>query len=213
MKRLRLRARVNLMKEFDVTITEKLQAVVTVEAETREEAEQMVSDQWRSGDHILDADNFVDVEFEGKENTEREKEKTLDVLLVEPGQYPRMTSIGSDLHSLQKAVGGDIEAIYPYDDPIAIVCAEEGKINGEPLNRAIRDEDNDIVDIIAGTFFVCGLGEEDFASLPKELQEKYEDKFHQPESFLKLGSRIMAIPMEPAKQSPAKDKSALGEER
>ena len=134
-------------------------------------------------------------------------------MLVEPGQYPRMTSIGSDLYSLQKAVGGDIEAIYPYDDPIAIVCAEEGKINGEPLNRAIRDEDNDIVDIIAGTFFVCGLGEEDFASLPKELQEKYEDKFHQPESFLKLGSRIMAIPMEPAKQSPAKDKSALGEER
>ena len=201
------------MKEFDVTITEKLQAVVTVEAETREEAEQMVSDQWRSGDHILDADNFVDVEFEGKENTEREKEKTLDVLLVEPGQYPRMTSIGSDLYSLQKAVGGDIEAIYPYDDPIAIVCAEEGKINGEPLNRAIRDEDNDIVDIIAGTFFVCGLGEEDFASLPKELQEKYEDKLNQPESFLKLGSRIMAIPMEPAKQSPAKDKSALGEER
>ena len=213
MKRLRLPAKVMPMKEFDVTITEKLQAVVTVEAETREEAEQMVSDQWRSGDHILDADNFVDVEFEGKENTEREKEKTLDVLLVEPGQYPRMTSIGSDLYSLQKAVGGDIEAIYPYDDPIAIVCAEEGKINGEPLNRAIRDEDNDIVDIIAGTFFVCGLGEEDFASLPKELQEKYEDKFHQPESFLKLGSRIMAIPMEPAKQSPAKDKSALGEER
>ena len=201
------------MKEFDVTITEKLQAVVTVEAETREEAEQMVSDQWRSGDHILDADNFVDVEFEGKESVEREKEKTIDVLLVEPGQYPRMTSIGSDLHSLQKAVGGDIEAIYPYDDPIAIVCAEEGKINGEPLNRAIRDEDNDIVDIIAGTFFVCGLGEEDFASLPKELQDKYEEKFHQPESFLKLGSRIMAIPMEPAKQSPAKDKSALGEER
>ena len=201
------------MKEFDVTITEKLQAVVTVEAETREEAEQMVSDQWCSGDHILDADNFVDVEFEGKESVEREKEKTIDVLLVEPGQYPRMTSIGSDLHSLQKAVGGDIEAIYPYDDPVAIVCAEEGKINGETLNRAIRDEDGDIVDIIAGTFFVCGLGEEDFASLPKELQEKYEDKFHQPESFLKLGSRIMAIPMEPAKQSPAKDKSALGEER
>ena len=201
------------MKEFDVTITEKLQTVVTVEAETREEAEQMVSDQWRSGDHILDADNFVDVEFEGKESVEREKEKTIDVLLVEPGQYPRMTSIGSDLHSLQKAVGGDIEAIYPYDDPIAIVCAEEGKINGDPLNRAIRDEDNDIVDIIAGTFFVCGLGEEDFASLPKELQNKYEEKFHQPESFLKLGSRIMAIPMEPAKPSPVKDKSALGEER
>ena len=29
------------MKEFDVTITEKLQAVVTVQAETAQEAEQM----------------------------------------------------------------------------------------------------------------------------------------------------------------------------
>ena len=95
------------MKEYDVTITEKLQTVVTVEANTKEEAEQMVSDQWRSGDHVLDADNFVDVEFEGQENVEREKEKELDVLLVEPGQYPRMTTIGSDLSSLQKAVGGD----------------------------------------------------------------------------------------------------------
>ena len=201
------------MKEYDVTITEKLQTVVTVEANTKEEAEQMVSDQWRSGDHVLDADNFVDVEFEGQENVEREKEKELDVLLVEPGQYPRMTTIGSDLSSLQKAVGGDIEAVYPYDDPVAIICNEEGKINGDPLNRAIRDEDGDIVDILAGTFFICGLGEEDFASLPKDMQVKYEEKFHQPESFLKLGSRIMAIPMEPATPSHAKDKSALGEER
>ena len=69
------------------------------------------------------------------------------------------------------------------------------------------------MDILAGTFFICGLGEEDFASLPKDMQDKYEEKFHQPESFLKLGSRIMAIPMEPATPSHAKDKSALGEER
>ena len=46
------------MKEFDVTITEKLQAVVTVQAETAQEAEQMVNDQWRSGDHVLDADRL-----------------------------------------------------------------------------------------------------------------------------------------------------------
>ena len=51
------------MKEFDVTITEKLQAVVTVQAETAQEAEQMVNDQWRSGDHVLDAENFVDVDL------------------------------------------------------------------------------------------------------------------------------------------------------
>ena len=49
------------MKEFDVTITETLKLTVSVEASSKEEAQQMVSDQWHAGDHILDADNFVEV--------------------------------------------------------------------------------------------------------------------------------------------------------
>ena len=203
------------MKEFDVTITETLKFTVSVEASSKEEAEQMVNDQWRAGDHVLDADNFVDVEFEsndGKEiSAEREPESspenTIEVLMVEPGQYPRMERIGADLRSLQKAVDGDIQAVYPYDDAVALICGEEAKLEGKPLNRALRDEKGEIYDIVAGKFFICGLGEEDFASLPKELQKKYEDKFRQPEAFLKMGSKIMAIPTEPAKAS-AKGKSA-----
>lgn len=204
------------MKEFDVTITETLKLTVSVEASSKEEAEQMVSDQWRAGDHVLDADNFVDVEFEsndGKEiSEEREPDNTMEVLMVEPGQYPHMERIGSDLASLQKAVCGDIEAAYYFDDPVALVCHGEGKINGMPLNRAVRGTDGEIMDIIAGKFFICGLSEEDFASLPKELQKKYEDKFHQPEAFLKMGSKIMAIPTEPAK-AVAKGKAAPAAER
>lgn len=208
------------MKEFDVTITETLKLTVSVEASSKEEAEQMVNDQWRAGDHVLDADNFVDVEFEsndGKEiSAEREPEgspeNTIEVLMVEPGQYPHMERIGADLSSLQKAVDGDIQAVYPYDDAVALICNDEGKVMGLPLNRALRDEKGEIYDIVAGKFFICGLGEEDFASLPKELQKKYEDKFRQPEAFLKMGSRIMAIPTEPAKAS-AKGKSAPASER
>ena len=33
---------------------------------------------------------------------------------------------------------------YPYEDPVALVCNEEGKLEGLPLNRALRDEDGDI---------------------------------------------------------------------
>ena len=44
--------------------------------------------------------------------------------------------------------------IYPYEDPIALVCNEEGKLEGLPLNRALRDEDGDIYDVVAGTFMV-----------------------------------------------------------
>ena len=208
------------MKEFDVTITETLKLTVSVEASSKEEAEQMVNDQWRAGDHVLDADNFVDVEFEsndGKEiSAEREPESspenTIEVLMVEPGQYPHMERIGADLRSLQKAVDGDIQAVYPYDDAVALICGEEAKLEGKPLNRALRDEKGEIYDIVAGKFFICGLGEEDFASLPKELQKKYEDKFRQPEAFLKMGSKIKAFPTEPAKAS-AKGKSAPAAER
>jgi hypothetical protein len=78
--------------------------------------------------------------------------------MVEPGQYPRVERIGSDLASLQKAVDGYIEAVYPYDDPVALICGEEAKLEGKPLNRALRDEDGDIYDIVAGKFFLCGLG-------------------------------------------------------
>ena len=196
------------MKEFDVTITETLKLTVSVEASSKEEAQQMVNDQWHAGDHILDADNFVEVEFEsndGKEiSAERAQDNTLEVLMVEPGQYPRVERIGSDLASLQKAVDGYIEAIYPYDDPVALICGEEAKLEGKPLNRALRDGDGDIYDIVAGKFFLCGLGDENFASLPKELQQKYEEKFRQPEAFLKLGNRLLVLPVpdEPPAEKP-----------
>ena len=116
----------------------------------------------------------------------------MDVLIVELEKAPRMASITGDLNSLQQVVGGYIEAVYPYDDPVAIVCHEEGKLIGLPLNRKLED-----YDIIAGTFIICGLGEEDFDSLTPELAEKYREKFADPEIFMKMGNRIVAIPIKP----------------
>lgn len=136
----------------------------------------------------------------------------IEVLMVEPGQRPKVETIGSDLHSLQKAVGGDIEAAYFFEDPVALICWDEGKLCGAPPNRAIRDDDGNMVDIIAGKFFICGLGEEDFTSLPKELQQKFADKFHHPEAFLRTSHGIMAIPIEPQKAS-AKSTPHRQEER
>ena len=141
-----------------------------------------------------------------------QNENTLTVLEIVPGQYPKQVEIDPDLKSLQQAVGGNIGASYPFSDPVAIVYNDEGKLMGLPLNRALRDGDGDIYDIVAGKFFLCGLGDENFASLPKELQQKYEEKFRQPEAFLKMGSKIMAIPTEPAKAA-GKGKTAPVTER
>lgn len=91
-----------------------------------------------------------------------EQNESLTVLLIEPERYPKVVQIGSDLKSLQQAVGGWIEAVYPWEDKAAIILNEEGKINQLPLNRALRTEDGEIYDITAGNMLVVGLGEENF---------------------------------------------------
>lgn len=52
--------------EFQVTITETSKMTVTVEANSPEDAKQIACDNWHKGEYILDADNFVDVDFEVK---------------------------------------------------------------------------------------------------------------------------------------------------
>ena len=119
----------------------------------------------------------------------------MDVLLVQPNAFPRPVTIENGLEALQAAVGGDIEATYPFDDNVALVINDEGKIAGLPLNRALRTEDGDIYDIVAGDFLVVGLTEDDFGSLTPEQMEKFERQFHQPETFIRMGKSIMAIPL------------------
>ena len=55
------------MKEYKVTITETLELEVEVEAESMAEAECMVSDAWRNEEYILDAENFIGVEFKAED--------------------------------------------------------------------------------------------------------------------------------------------------
>ncbi len=119
----------------------------------------------------------------------------MQVLLVEPDKHPRPVTIGTDLKDLQAAVGGFIEATYPFKDEVALVMNEEGKISGLPLNRALRDESGEIYDVIAGPFLVVALAEEDFGSLTPEQMAVYEEKFHNPEIFVRMGRGIAAIPV------------------
>ncbi len=113
---------------------------------------------------------------------------------------------------MQEIVGGYIEALHYFNEPMVLVCNEEGKINGSELNRAIKDDNGKIVDIVAGTFFICGEGDENFASLPTEHREKFEKMFKKPEAFLKMGKGIMSIPVEPKKDAENKTEKTKEQE-
>ena len=120
----------------------------------------------------------------------------MNVLMVEPGKAPYETQIGSDLQSMQALVGGYLEAVYPFEQPVALVCRESGKLDGLTLNRALRDADGDIYDIVAGNFFIVGLGESDFTDLPHGLAEQFAEQFRQPEMFMRVDGKIIAAPMD-----------------
>ena len=107
----------------------------------------------------------------------------MNVLVVEPGYLPYEKEIldsADHLEQMQSIVGGLIEPIYPYHEEVAIVCNEEGLINGLPFNRSVPGGYGGVF----GTFFICGLGEEDFCSLPPELMERFKKEFKNSEILL-----------------------------
>ena len=104
------------------------------------------------------------------------KNKTIRVLIVEPGKAPHSAEIPNTLESLQHQVCGLIQALYLPD--AAIICNDEGKLLGLPWNRPLFDEDGNIYDIIAGTFLVTGLTEDAFGSLTEEQVKRYTEIFN-----------------------------------
>jgi len=118
------------------------------------------------------------------------------ILVIPPGEAPYLSEIPHTLADLQSIVGGDIEVLYPFDDPVGAVCNEYGKLFGQPLNRALRDDSGKIYDIIAGTFFIVGLGIDDFESISDDMLEKYAKLYRCPEKFIKLNGEIHTIPYE-----------------
>ena len=116
------------------------------------------------------------------------KEK-MRILVVEPVKRPYVKEIDHTLEEMQKVVGGSIQALYPFEDRVGLICNDEAKIaGGFTPNRALRDENGNVYDKIFGTFFIAGLGEEDFCSLEDDLIEKFHKYYEYPQLFGFCGS-------------------------
>ncbi|MCF2664392.1 DUF3846 domain-containing protein [Oscillibacter valericigenes] len=118
------------------------------------------------------------------------------VIVVEPKKKPMVQDICSDLASMQKIVGGSIQAVYPFDQPVALICNEEGKLLNLPLNRALRDDVGNVYDIISGTFFLCTAPPDSdrFAGLTDQQVKTFMERFDMPEMFLNVGSELFVLP-------------------
>lgn len=112
----------------------------------------------------------------------------MKVILVEPEKTARPAEIDNGLKAMQDIVGGTIQALYPWDDMAAVICNDEGKLIGLPLNRVLED-----YDVIAGTFFICGIQDDTFCSLTEQQLQKYEQMFHSPEIFVPTPDGIACI--------------------
>lgn len=122
----------------------------------------------------------------------------MKVVVVSPGKKPTVEEIDNNLESMQQAVGGYIEVLHLFsDERICLVCNEEGKFLSEmKLNRAIYQEDRckamdrkiniqeeRILDIIFGTFFLCSDDGDEFGSLSNGQIAKALKRFESVEIF------------------------------
>ncbi|TAH63386.1 MAG: DUF3846 domain-containing protein [Gottschalkiaceae bacterium] len=120
----------------------------------------------------------------------------MKIVYIAAGQEPEVRDLGLSLKEMQGMVEGHIEMISPFNDTAVIVCNEEGKINGLPLNRSLlHPETGELYEIIAGNFFICDAppDSEDFAGLSDKQVETYMETFRYPESFIMEDNKIVVI--------------------
>lgn len=122
----------------------------------------------------------------------------MQVLVVEPERRPEVREINDSLSAMQEIVGGLIQPIYLFDEPVALVCNDEGKLLDLPANRGLRNKDGQIYDIVCGTVFLCGAppDSDHLTSLTPEQIQRYQERFYAPEMFWGLDGHIVCLPLE-----------------
>ena len=168
---------------------------------------QVISDsETAPGFYFCDTIGFSEISFDPEQAVGERPGRSMRVVMLEPDREARIAHIGSSLEDMQAAVGGYIEAVYPFREQAALICNDEGKLLGLPLNRALRHEDTrEIYDVIAGPCFICGCSGDNFGSLSPELADRFARQFWSPEQFFRINGTIIAVPFDPEPEGPIQE--------
>ncbi len=129
--------------------------------------------------------------------TDKCTQHPIRVLIVEPHLRPYGATICPSLRSMQDIVGGCIQVAHDglWRDGAVIVCNEEGKLAGLPENRALRDSEAKVQDVVHGTFMVVGTAGEDFTSLTPQQFACWTYRFLYCEQMIYFDNEIVAVPI------------------
>lgn len=106
-----------------------------------------------------------------------------DMIIIRVGEEPEVVEFDGRLEALQEIVGGYIECAVHFDDGATVICNEEGKLMGLPINCVLW-RNGFPVDTLNGNLIIVGVTEEDFDSLSSEMVNKYLEKFSGFDVFL-----------------------------
>ena len=87
--------------------------------------------------------------------------KQIDVLLVEPGQAPKLMQVENELDDFEKIIGAPVDVGCYLPQRVMLVCRENAEHDG----------------CIEGKFLLCGLGEDGFDSLTPAQQSEFREKY------------------------------------
>ncbi len=102
--------------------------------------------------------------------------QNINVLVVEPGKPPRPAQTANTFEAFAEIVGGPVEAGCYLPQRVIMVCQENGREKGLPVNRANPGTGEKIV----GTFLLCGFEDNSFISLTAAQQAEFQRVFSGP---------------------------------
>lgn len=131
----------------------------------------------------------------------------IKVVIIETGKAPRITTISKGLESMQKVVGGYVEAV-DLSGKATLWCNEEGLVIPLPFNRALRENDRNraldphtgdrgsIISLLHGTLLITGVDAEgETTGLDDADAKHYSALFATPETLIIVDGTSTLVPV------------------